>query len=82
MPEIAGEVSLVLIIRAAKAGTWMFWERASPQQNEFPSGFIKVCKLHYFPIISEILHVLNACSNPWHAIFPGVSRHGALDLCV
>lgn len=38
--------------------------------------------MHYFPIIFEILHFLNACSNPWHAIFPGVSRHGVLDLCV
>lgn len=29
-----------------------------------------------------MLPSLNACSNPCHAIFPGVSRHGVLDLCV
>lgn len=82
MPEITGEKYLITSVHEANIRTWMFGERMYPYWNIFPNGFIKICKLHYFPIIFEILPSLNACPNPCHAIFPGVSRHGALDLCV
>lgn len=81
MPEITGEKYLITSVHEANIRTRMFGEGMYPYWNEFPNGFIKVCKLHYFLILFEILPSPNACSNPCHAIFPGVSRHGVLDLC-